>query len=124
MRTPRKIKRVEPIIKMKNYFSHDYNARDDIKLQKLQMVMKHEGKGIYWDLVEMLYEQGGKLELSQCDGIAFALHTDSDKIKQVIELVFEQDDTHFWSNSVFQRAPRGGDETMSGVSRDPQQHSR
>ena len=88
---------------MTNYFSHDYNARNDPKLQHLQMIMKQEGKGIYWDLVEILHEQGGKIELSQCDGIAFALHTECDKIKQVIGLAFEQDDKYFWSNSALKR---------------------
>lgn len=88
---------------MTNYFSHDHSARNDIKLQKLIMEMNYEGLGFFWCIVEMLYEQGGKIELSQCQSIAFALRTDSDKIKQVIDLVFEQDDTYFWSESILNR---------------------
>lgn len=90
---------------MKNiyYFSHDINARNDLRLQELVMNMGYEGLGYYWCLVEMLYEQEGKIELSKCDGIAFGMRTDCDKIKQLIDIVFEKDSTHFWSNSVLSR---------------------
>lgn len=90
---------------MADYFSHDYNARNDPKLIKLQMFMGHEGKGIFWDLIEMMYEQAGFLHLSQCDCYAFALRTDSDKVKRVIEEfdLFENDKVNFWNESVLKR---------------------
>ena len=49
--------------KVNNYFSHDYHARDDIKLKKLRMSMKMEGIGIYWCIIEFLYENDGYLTL-------------------------------------------------------------
>lgn len=90
---------------MKNtyYFPHDFNASNDIKLQKLIMKMSYEGLGLYWTIVEMLYKQGGKIELSECDSIAFAMRTDSEKIKQLIDIVFEKNENYFWSNSVLDR---------------------
>ena len=42
------------------YFSHDYGSRNDPKLVKVLMKLKQEGKGVYWDLIEMLYEQGDR----------------------------------------------------------------
>lgn len=85
------------------YFSHDFNARNDVKLQEVMMRMGHEGIGLFWCLVEMMYEQGGKLEIDQCDSIAFAIRTESEKIKTLIDIVFEKDDTYFWSKSVLKR---------------------
>jgi hypothetical protein len=87
------------------YFSHDYGARNDPKLVKLLMVLKQEGKGVYWDIIEMLYEQGGKLLLSEIDSYAFALHTQSDTLKTVLQdfELFKSDKKYFWSESVLKR---------------------
>lgn len=85
------------------YFSHDFNARNDIKLQELLRKMGYEGLGLYWCIVEMLYEQEGKIKLTQCDSIAYAMRTDINKIKQLIDVVFEKNNEFFWSNSVLNR---------------------
>lgn len=87
------------------YFSHDYGSRNDPKLIRVLMVMGHEGKGIFWDLIEMLYEQNGYLKNDEIDLYAFAIKTDPDKIKQLINDfdLFESDDTEFWSDSVIRR---------------------
>src|SRR5882762_147968 len=87
------------------YFSHDYGARNDPKLQKVLMKLGQEGKGVYWDLVEMLFEEGGKLLLSECDGYAFALRTNESCITKLINDfgLFCKDATYFWSDSVNRR---------------------
>jgi hypothetical protein len=87
------------------YFSHDYGARNDPKLQKVLMKLGQEGKGVYWDLVEMLFEEGGKLLLSECDGYAFALRTNESCIAKLINDfgLFCKDATYFWSDSVNRR---------------------
>jgi uncharacterized protein YdaU (DUF1376 family) len=85
------------------YFSHDYNARNDVKLQKVLKELGLEGIGLYWCLVEMLYENGGVLELSECDSYAFALRTDTTKVLQIIDLVFEKKQSTFTSASVMRR---------------------
>jgi hypothetical protein len=44
---------------MKNssfYFPHDFNARNDIKIQALLHDFKSKGYGLYWVIVEMLHE--------------------------------------------------------------------
>lgn len=66
------------------YFPHNYNARNDPKLQDLMMDLGAEGVGIYWCLVEMLYEQCGYLPFSSLKNIAYTLHTDKDKVGRVI----------------------------------------
>ncbi|MGA6117454.1 Lin1244/Lin1753 domain-containing protein [Sphingobacterium anhuiense] len=87
------------------YFSHDYGSRNDPKLVKVLMRLGQEGKGVYWDLVEMLYEQGGYLMLSDCDSYAFALRTSEQCIASLINDfgLFENDGEKFWSNSVLNR---------------------
>lgn len=90
---------------MAEYFSHDYGARNDPKMQKLLMKLGQAGKGVFWDLVEMLYEQGGYLLLSECDSYAFALRVDCDTFTNVLNDfdLFKKDDTKFWSESVLLR---------------------
>lgn len=87
------------------YFSHDYNARTDPKLVKVLMTLKQEGLGVYWCLAEMLYEEGGYLELNECNSYAFALHTDIKVIDSLINDfdLFKKDEKHFWSETILAR---------------------
>jgi len=87
------------------YFSHDYGSRNDPKLVKVLMKLGQEGKGVYWDLIEMLYEQSGYLMLSDCDSYAFALRTDEACITRLVQEfgLFENDGERFWSKSVLSR---------------------
>jgi len=87
------------------YFTHDYGSRNDPKLQKVMMKLGHEGKSVYWDLVEMLYEEGGYLLLAECDNYAFALRTQCDFIQKLVNDfdLFKKNDTNFWSESILRR---------------------
>lgn len=86
------------------YFSHDYNSRNDPKMVSLIMKTGIIGVGIYWCVVEMLYEQGGYINLEECERIAFELRTDSDLVKSVIASeLFSKNEKLFWSESVIKR---------------------
>lgn len=88
------------------YFSHDYHARHDPKLVNLQMEFGMEGVGIYWCLIEMLYEQGGRLRPADYERIAFELRIDTELLKQIVFTdLFEGDKSgdYFWSNTVLER---------------------
>lgn len=89
---------------MKEYFSHDYNARDDEKMPKLLSEVGYEGYGIYWAVVEMLYKNDGYMQLD-CKSIAFALHCDSICLTKVINDfdLFINDNGRFYSESVLKR---------------------
>ncbi len=67
-----------------NYFSHDYGARNDAKLQEVLFNMGYEGIGIYWSFVEVLYENDGYLPESKIGVIAFSLKVDEDKLRHLI----------------------------------------
>ena len=66
------------------YFSHDYNARQDPKIKKL--IQRHGlcGYGIFWAIVEDLYNNANALP-TDYESIAFDLRTNPDVIESVIK---------------------------------------
>jgi hypothetical protein len=86
------------------YFPHDCKARHDRKLVNLIMEHGMNGVGIYWCLIEMLYEENGYLPL-EYNRIIFELRTDTNVLQSVISEfeLFENDGVKFWSNSILDR---------------------
>lgn len=84
------------------YFQHDYDARNDPKIIKLMRIHGLAGVGAFWCVVEMLYQQGGRLKLEDCESIAFALHVECKCITSLVQDfdLFQNDGVHFWSPSV------------------------
>lgn len=87
------------------FFSHDYNARQDPKMQEVLMDYGVAGIGIYWCIVEQLYEQGGRMALASIKAIAFALHVAQDDVRSIVMNygLFDNDGTEFWSPSASRR---------------------
>ena len=90
------------------YFAHDYNARNDPKLQNVLFDLGVEGIGVFWCIIEQLYEQGGKLPLHYCKSIAFALHVDFKRVERLVNDygLFKNDGENMWSESVLNRLNR------------------
>jgi hypothetical protein len=85
------------------YFSHDYNARNDEKIIRLVKEYGWQGYGLFWAIIEKLYEAGGFLE-KDYDCIAFDLRTDCERIKEVVESgLFKFSKEKFYSDSVLAR---------------------
>lgn len=87
---------------MKNsrYFRHDWGARNDPKLLRLVRLKGAVAKALYWDLVEMLYEQGGTLPLEAIEDVSFFNHLEDTETAKFIVYesgLFEYDDEMFWS---------------------------
>ena len=86
------------------YFSHDYNARSDEKVKLL--IRKHGilGYGVYWAIVEDLYNNANALRMD-CEGIAFDLRVDEKVVKSIINEfdLFVIDGDEFGSMSVQRR---------------------
>lgn len=87
------------------YFSHDYHARTDKEIMRLRMKMGMCGVGLYWCIVEMLYEEDGYLPLSEYERISFELQSKYEDVKSVIEdfSLFKKDEKKFWSDAVIKR---------------------
>jgi hypothetical protein len=65
------------------YFTHDYNTRSDIKIKKLLSKHGYLGYGIYWAIIEDLYQNANALRLDyEC--IAYDLRTDNELVKSVL----------------------------------------
>ena len=87
------------------YITHDLGARNDPKLLSLQMRMGGQGLGIYWCLVEMLWENDGYLP-TDYEAIAFALRwAKPEEVERVVGEfgLFEQAAGRFWSRSALER---------------------
>ncbi len=86
------------------FFPHDYNARNDRKLIKLVSTHGMAGLGVYWCVVEMLYEEAGYLPI-EYDRITFELRTEYDLVKSVINdfELFQFDEEKFWSETAISR---------------------
>lgn len=87
------------------YITHDLGARNDPKLLMLQMEMGGQGLAIFWCLVEMLWENDGRLPLDPRP-IAFSLRwATAEEVDRVIREfgLFENDGDQFWSRSALER---------------------
>ncbi len=92
--------------KVNNYFSHDFNARNDIKLKKVNMQMGLQGIGLYWCIIECLYENEGYLTFDDdIELLAYELRTDKEIILNLIENfdLFKKNKNKFYSPSVLER---------------------
>ncbi|MBT9164561.1 MAG: hypothetical protein DDT23_00562 [candidate division WS2 bacterium] len=87
------------------YFPHDYNARNDPKILQLRLRLGNEGYGIYWQLIEILHEQGGKIQLDEIEGVAFSLNVELEKLNNIITILYQlkllnKDDNSIWNDRV------------------------
>jgi hypothetical protein len=89
---------------MTEYFSHDYDARNDEKMMDLMAEHGWEGYGLFWGIIELLYQNDGIMQ-PHYKRIAFALHTNEELIKSIVEnfKLFEYTENEFFSNSVLSR---------------------
>jgi len=89
---------------MAEYFSHDYDAREDEKIIDMMADMGWAGYGLFWGLVELLYKNGGKMR-NNYDRLAYALNSHPDHLKQIIENygLFQIKNGFFTSKSIIKR---------------------
>lgn len=91
------------------YFSHDANARQDEKILMLRADHGWEGYGIYWALVEMMFESSDtSLHHNKIKGIAVSYNIDITLLEAVIntcitENLFVSNGDTFWSESLLRR---------------------
>ncbi|MBT9175595.1 MAG: hypothetical protein DDT22_01275 [candidate division WS2 bacterium] len=94
------------------YFSHDSNARNDEKILMLRSKHGWEGYGLFWALIEMMFEAKETcLSHNKVEGIAMSFNIDITLLQSVIntaitEGLFESNKDKFWSNSLRERKSR------------------
>lgn len=86
------------------YFSHDYNTRNDSKIKKLLAKHGYLGYGLFWAIVEDLYNNANALPL-EYESIAFDLRTNENVIESIINDfdLFCIDKSEFGSTSIERR---------------------
>ncbi len=95
----------------KEYFSHDYNARNDPRCKALIKDFGMAGYGVYWCLVEIMNEEGGRIKKfpSLLSGLAEDLKVRELTLSKQIEAMLHkyqlltEDDKFIWSESVLKR---------------------
>jgi len=89
------------------YFSHDYNTRSDEKIKKLIYKHGYEGYGLFWAIIEELYQNANVMQMDS-ERIAYELRTDSERINSIIHDfdLFIIQDNQFSSRSVQHRLDR------------------
>ncbi len=65
------------------YFSHDYNVRSDDKIKRLIRAHGMTGYGIFWTIIEDLYNNANALK-TDYEGITFDLRADANIVKSII----------------------------------------
>lgn len=93
------------------YFSHDYHARKDPRCMALIKEFGATGYGIYWCLIEIMYEQGGRIKKFPAlySGLAYEFGIKEEDLMKQIEAMLQryelllQDDNFLWSASVLLR---------------------
>ncbi len=73
------------------WFKHDINARRDDKLIKIKMELGIEGIGIYWILVEILYESDSYITEEQLKLFCYDERIDIEKALKVLNIAFKFD---------------------------------
>ena len=92
---------------MRNYFSHDSDARNDEKIIALRMRHGMEGYGIYFAIIERLRESKDYIHVKDYSVISFDLRVKNEIVKSVIEdfrlFDWTEDGTGFYSKSLLER---------------------
>jgi hypothetical protein bfra3_11661 len=89
----------------RQYFKHDYGARNDPKLLSVQARFGLAGIGFYWCLVELLYENCGEVTTQDVSNLAFVMRFDDDDAQKLIKCfdLFEVDGDRLFSQSMKHR---------------------
>lgn len=95
------------------YFTHDYNSRNDSKIKKLLHKHGYAGYGLFWALIEELYNNANALPLDY-ESIAFDLRTDKIIIESIINDfdLFVFDGNSFGSLSVQKRLEKRSEKSV------------
>lgn len=91
----------------RNYFPHEYTAKDDPKCERLIFEMGMEGYGIFWALLEVLRAQPDyTYPLANIPLAAYKYRTDPEKMRRVVfdfGLFVIIEDKIFFSNGLKRR---------------------
>lgn len=101
--------------RVRNYFSHDSNARSDEKLIALRIKYNWAGYGLYWALIEKLRDATCHKLSTDYNIIAYDLRADAATIKSIVcdfgLFAFTENGECFYSESLMRRMEKMDDKT-------------
>lgn len=92
--------------KRTNWFRHDYNARNDIKLQRLNLEFGLLSNGLYWVIVEIMHENiDNNFDLKEIEMLSFVYKIELDLLEKIISTMikvglFIEENGYLYSNNV------------------------
>lgn len=87
----------------KLYFEHDFDARNSTTIKKIAKEIGLAGVGVYWILIEKLYEKNGVIDNEDVELLAWDFREDVSIFEGVIKIAFEKDGNKIKSKGVIKR---------------------
>jgi len=83
----------------KTYFIHQSNSFQDYKIIKMRSKLGIASYGVFWAVLELLFNEENKLCIDDYDALAYSLQCDTELLRQVIEdfELFVIEDNCFYS---------------------------
>lgn len=92
---------------MAEYFSHDVDARNDVKVSQLIQAHGYAGYGLYWAVIELMNQQTDCQLPYDLKWLTWELHAPAKTLERVLKdfglFVFSEDKRFFWSESARKR---------------------
>jgi hypothetical protein len=87
----------------KLYFNHDINAANDDKILEIRAAFGWEGYGLFWALLETMFNNGGKIKKANFRGLALNLGIANEMLLHYMSIAIElqlfvEDNLFVWSN--------------------------
>ncbi len=76
-------------MKNKLYFQHDYNARNDVRLLELRAEFGAEGYGLFWMIIETMFEDNGLINRGAIGGLSLGYSVPKGTLMPVIDFCIE-----------------------------------
>lgn len=86
----------------KQVFAHEFGARNNTQLKIIRLYHGMAGIGIYWCIIEILYENGGEFPMEDIDVMASAFGCESSVVRSIVcdFNLFVVDGGVFWSQEI------------------------
>lgn len=90
---------------MAEYFSHDYHARNDLKIVTMRTELGLISLGAYWCIIEILYEQNGRIKITDLSTISKVIGCDISLLEKIVfdYGLFVKNGGHIENNSINKR---------------------